>query len=183
MTHQPATAELATATGGPTPRQRNIGSMGTTARVIMGAVMVGSVLAGHLPSNLKPGPWLLGLIGFPAAILAWQWSRARRGAPRPQATGPVATVLNIAVVVALYLTPWYAPALSISSDAALLFYGVSMLLAAARGYAGCEVLAISNWLLHRDDQIGCLVFSQIDQLERRLHRRMTADRRRTEVSP
>jgi hypothetical protein len=29
-----------------------------------------------------------------------------------------------------------------------------MLLAAARGYAGCEVLAVSNWLLHRDDQVG-----------------------------
>jgi hypothetical protein len=46
-----------------------------------------------------------------------------------------------------------------------------MLLAAARGYAGCEVLAISNWLLHRDDQIGCLVFSPIDRLERLLRRR------------
>jgi hypothetical protein len=45
-----------------------------------------------------------------------------------------------------------------------------MLLAAARGYAGCEVLAISNWLLDRDDQIGCLVFSPIDRLERSLRR-------------
>ena len=61
--------------------------------------------------------------------------------------------------------------------------GASMLLAALRGYAGCEVLAMSNWLLHRDDQIGCLVFSPIDQLERRLHRRTTADRRWTEASP
>lgn len=38
-------------------------------------------------------------------------------------------MLNIAVVFVLYLTPWYAPALSVTSDAALLFYGVSMLLA------------------------------------------------------
>jgi hypothetical protein len=52
-----------------------------------------------------------------------------------------------------------------------LFYGTSMLLAAGRGYAGCEVLAIPNWLLRRDDQIGCLVFSPIDRLERRLRRR------------
>jgi hypothetical protein len=48
------------------------------------------------------------------------------------------------------------------------FYGTSMLLAALRGYAGCEVLAASNWLLGRDDQVGCLVFSPIDHLERRL---------------
>jgi hypothetical protein len=40
-----------------------------------------------------------------------------------------------------------------------------MWLAAARGYAGCEVLAVSNWLLRRDDQIGCAVFWPIDQLE------------------
>lgn len=32
---------------------------------------------------------------------------------------------------------------------------------------GCEVLAVSNWLLSRDDQVGCTVFSPIDHLERR----------------
>jgi hypothetical protein len=41
-----------------------------------------------------------------------------------------------------------------------------MLLAAARGYAGCEVLAISNWLLRRDDQVGCMRFAPIDHVER-----------------
>ena len=53
-----------------------------------------------------------------------------------------------------------------TSDAALIFYGASMLLAAARGYAGCEVLAVSNWLLRRDDQVGCVVFWPVDHLER-----------------
>jgi hypothetical protein len=42
-----------------------------------------------------------------------------------------------------------------------------MLLAAARGYAGCEVLAVPNWLLRRDDQVGCVVFAPVDALERR----------------
>ena len=74
------------------------------------------------------------------------------------------------VFFALFLTPWYAPPLSFTSDAALVFYGGSMLLAAVRGYAGCEVLAISNWALHRDDQVGCLVLSPVDHLERRWHR-------------
>jgi hypothetical protein len=45
-----------------------------------------------------------------------------------------------------------------------------MLLAALRGYAGCEVLAVSNWLLRRDDQVGCVVFWPIDQFERHLRR-------------
>ena len=42
-----------------------------------------------------------------------------------------------------------------------------MLVAAARGYAGCEVLAVSNWLLMRNDQIGCALFWPIDALEAR----------------
>jgi aryl-alcohol dehydrogenase-like predicted oxidoreductase len=67
---------------------------------------------------------------------------------------------NLAVFLALYL-------LELTSDAALIFYGASMLLAALRGYAGCEVLAVSNWLLRRDDQVGCAVFLPIDHLERR----------------
>jgi hypothetical protein len=45
-----------------------------------------------------------------------------------------------------------------------------MLLAAARGYAGCEVLAISNWLLRRDDQLGCMVFAPVDLAESQLRR-------------
>ena len=85
-----------------------------------------------------------------------------------RATGPLAHVLNVAVFFLLFATPWFAPALWATSDAALLFYGASMLLAALRGYAGCEVLAVSNWLLRRDDQAGCLLFSPLDDWERRL---------------
>ena len=76
-------------------------------------------------------------------------------------------MLNLAVFLALYLTFWYAPALRVTSDAALIYYGASMLVAARRGYAGCEVLAVSNWLLRRDDEVGCAVFFVVDQLERR----------------
>ena len=54
------------------------------------------------------------------------------------------------------------------SNAVLIFYGLSMLVAALRGYGGCEALAFSNWLLKRDDQLGCLVFSPIDNAERKL---------------
>jgi hypothetical protein len=53
--------------------------------------------------------------------------------------------------------PWqhrYAPALSFTSDAELLFCGVAMVLAARRGDAGCEVLAVPNWLPGRAGQAG-----------------------------
>ena len=128
---------------------------------------MGSVVHGHVAGEFRPAPWALGLVGFPALLLGWQWGRSRRSPAPFEATGPVAQVSNIAVFFALHLTPDYAPALSVTSDAALLFYGVSMLLAALRGYAGCEVLAVSNWLLRRDDQVGCLLFAPVDHLEAR----------------
>ena len=151
----------------PTGRRRGIGTIGTVARVALGIVLVGDVAWGHLTAGFHPAAWAVGLVVFPIILLAWQWLRARRGTGRLQATGPLGFALNAAVFLALYLTPLYAPALSFTSDAALIFYGTSMLLAAARGYAGCEVLAMSNWLLRRDDQIGCVVFWPIDQAERR----------------
>ena len=145
--------------------RRHIGPIGTAARIVVGLGLLGSVTFGHLDGEFRPVPWILGLVGFPVLLLAWQWLRSRRTDVRFQAVGPVAHVLNIGMFLALYLTPDYAPALSATSDAALLFYGASMLLAALRGYAGCEVLAVSNWLLRRDDQVGCLVFAPVDLME------------------
>jgi hypothetical protein len=112
---------------------------------------------GHLDRGFHLSSWVLGLVSFPAMLLAVQWLRARRTPTPLRATGPAAHTLNLAVFLVLYL-------LEPTSDAALSFYGTSMLLAALRGYAGCEVLAVSNWLLRRDDQVGCAVFWPVDQL-------------------
>lgn len=144
---------------------RAIGPIGTAARVVVGAVLLAEVIAGHASGGWRPDSWLLAIVVFPVFLLAAQWVRARRRASRLQATGPVGHVLNMAVFLALYLSPSYAPAPEARSDAALIFYGASMLLAAVRGYAGCEVLAVSNWLLRRDDQVGCAVFAPIDLIE------------------
>jgi hypothetical protein len=139
-------------------RPRGIGPLGTTARVLVAGVLLASVTWGHLTRGFHLSAWLLGLVAFPVLLVAGQWLRARRTPAPLRATGPVAHVLNLAVFLVLYL-------LEPTSDAALLFYGASMLLAALRGDAGCEVLAVSNWLLGRDDQVGCAVFWPVDQLE------------------
>jgi uncharacterized membrane protein YozB (DUF420 family) len=156
--------------------RRQIGTIGTVARVLIGFLMLlygitgGRIEAMHgtFQTGFDPLSVAIGVLAFPAVLLAWQWLRARTAKPRYEATGPLATAINIAVFIALVLTPMYSPPLSFISNAALVFYGASMLLAAARGYGGCEVLAISNWILRRDDQIGCLVLSPIDDYERRL---------------
>ncbi len=149
----------------PASRPRLIGPAGTVARLAVAFVLLGSVLHGHVAGAFRPAPWILGLIGFFILLLGWQAWRSRRTAARIQATGPIAHVGNLVVFFALYLTPDYAPPLFVTSDAALVFYGASMLISALRGYAGCEVLAVSNWVLGRDDQVGCLLFAPIDRVE------------------
>lgn len=150
------------------PRPRAIGPGGTAARVVVGLLFLAIVLEGELTTRgIDPASVAFGLAGIPAVVLAWQWPRARWGSARLEATRPWQAAVNMAVLAALYLTPWYARPLAFTSDAALYFSGASMLLAAWRGYSGCEVLAVSNWLLDRHDQVGCAVFAPVDYLERR----------------
>ena len=146
---------------------RGIGPLGTAARLGVGLLLVGSVILGQLATHLAPASWALGLLGFPALVLAWHgWQVHRHPAPIA-VTSRLTSLLGVALFLALYFTWWYAPTLSVTSDAALIFFGGSLLLAAFRGDAGCEILSSSNWLLHRHDQIACTVFFPIDALERR----------------
>jgi urea transporter len=62
----------------PATRQRGIGTIATAARIIVGALLLGSVVQGHLARGFHLSSWALGLLGFPAVLLAWQWLRARR---------------------------------------------------------------------------------------------------------
>lgn len=156
--------------------RRAIGRWGTTARLVVGVLLLGDVALGHWTRGFHPAAWALGLLGFPTVLLTAHWLRTRTGRAALRATGPAGHALNCVVFLTLYLTPQYAPALSVTSDAALVFYGASMLLAAARGYAGCEVLAPSNWILRRDDQVGCLLFAPVDHAERHPHEAPTANR-------
>ena len=144
--------------------RRFIGPAGTIARVVAGGALVSVAV-------LSPGWWAtdeplwfavaLGLGLLPAVMTTAQWARTSFTSERLNATDSMAFCMNMALGAALF-------AFDFTRDAAALFYGSGMLLAAVRGYAGCEVLAISNWLLRRDDQVGCMIFSPIDELEERL---------------
>jgi hypothetical protein len=145
-------------------RSRRIGIIGTTTRAVLGSALLGAVAWGELRAG-TPAGLLVGVVGFPAAVLGGHWWHAHRDPAPVRATGPVGIAINCAIGLIVYLTGWIVPALRFTSDAVVAFYGMSMLLAAIRGYAGCEVLAVSNWLLRRDDQVGCVVFTPVDNLE------------------
>ncbi len=135
---------------------REIGKVGTAVRVLVGAAMLYGAFA---IDGLQLSDAILGAVVFPGTVLLGQWLRSRGNSEPLRATGVTGHLINNAIVIALIVIP---P----TRDAMLLFYGASMLLAAWRGYAGCEVLAVSNWVLRRDDQVGCLLFSPIDSFER-----------------
>jgi len=103
---------------------------------------------------------VLGLVVLPGVMLTLSLAARRRGSGPLRLTGSVATMLNCAVIIALLVDPYTA-------RGAELFYGATLLAAAWRGQPGCESTVISNWILGRDDQVGCPVFSPIDQLENR----------------
>ncbi len=148
---------------------REIGPLGTALRLLVGLLLVGLIVYGQLATSghLTPVTWALGLLGFPALVLAWHVWRIRRHPVPFSDTSPLSFVLSLALSVFLYLSGWLVPPLWFTSDATLIFVGASLLLAALRGSAGCEFLALSNWLLHRSDQLACAVFTPIDSLEQR----------------
>lgn len=151
----------------PGPR-RAIGPIGTAARLVAGLLLVGNVVYGQLVTHhVRPATWALGLLGFPALVLIWHVWRIHRNPARFSYASPLSFALGALLFLVLYLTWWYAPTLSVTSDAALIFFGGSMLLTGLLGYAGCEILTPSNWLLRRNDQIACAVFEPFDVLDRR----------------
>jgi hypothetical protein len=101
--------------------------------------------------------------------VASSWSRLSGAlATSPGLARYVASVVAVAIAVALtFVTPADAPAV-------WLWLGGSLLLAAARGDAGCEVLAAANLLTGRRGPEGCIVFMPIDAAESRRHADRTA---------
>jgi hypothetical protein len=129
---------------------RRIGPRGTIARLVVGIGLL--IFSGTGAGWLDV---LIGLVAIPAATVLALLVRGR-SAPPLRLYGPEGHLLNcgIAVVLAIVLGP-----------PAGIFYGTSMLAAAARGYAGCELLALANIVSRRNDEIACPVFAPIDALD------------------
>ena len=148
---------------------RAIGLGGTLARVAVAAGLMW--LAFDDKRGLTGFVALLGLVVLPGVRLVAQGLRLHFSPAPLRATGPDAVAVNAAIIAALFVLPFPPDVL----DAVALFYAASLLVAAGRSYAGCEVLAISNWLLRRDDQVGCPLFWPLDELEARMAGRKLSD--------
>jgi hypothetical protein len=150
-------------------RTRQIGPIGAASRA------VGGLIAISVPVALSGIGWwdvAAALVALPLVTLAasaFVTAAYERYAPESLArrhaicSGPgcvlVATVLGVGIGLAV-ATP-------VSEVAIWSFFGVSMLVAAVRGYAGCEVLAIPNAVTGRKDRVGCILYTPIDRAEAR----------------
>ena len=150
-----------------TTTRRRIGPMGTAVRVACGLGLLYLAGADGLSWDVRWYEPVIGLAVLPAVMLAVGLMARRHVAGPLRLTGPMWICVNCAVIVALVVNPYTA-------GGALLFYGATMLVAAWRGQAGCEITVIPNVLLRRDDQIGCPTLSLIDEAEARLRRTESA---------
>jgi hypothetical protein len=138
------------------PSRRRIGPWGTVARIGLGSLFL--VVA--IGRGIDLADWAVALVLLPLSVVVVLALRGRN-APGLRLLGTTGYAINYGVGAVLLLT---------ITTPALIFYGVSMLLAAARGYPGCEILAISNWVTRRDDRMACPIFSPIDGVEARQRR-------------
>jgi hypothetical protein len=132
-----------------------IGPIGVFGRIAVGLTFIYLALFWNDPSLADP---LFGLVVIPHVVTGLLALRARRVRRPLRAIGPLGHAANAAVCVPLFAHP-------ATVGSALLFYGASMLVAAARRSRGCEVTAISNAALGRDDQVGCMLFAPVDLAE------------------
>jgi hypothetical protein len=143
------------------PPHGTLGPAGFAARVGVGLLLIYLAFFWRDPSWRDPAA---GLVVVPAVVTSLLAIRARRSPEPLIATGPVGHLANTVVILAFMLNP-------ATAGTAFIFYGASMLVAAVRRAGGCEVSAISNTILGRDDQVGCPLFWPLDALEGAARRR------------
>jgi hypothetical protein len=153
--------------------RREIGRLGTLTRVL------GGTLALAIPIALNGLGWwdlAVGLVGLPFfAAIAFLMVRAGYerwvpgGLAAQSGTCWGASCWLVAIVLSAFIS--VAALTPVSGTAFWVWIGTSLLLAATRGYGGCEILAFPNILTGRRDQVGCLVYTPIDRAEARHRRR------------
>jgi 4-amino-4-deoxy-L-arabinose transferase-like glycosyltransferase len=152
---------------------RRIGPLGTAVRAIAGLAAIAYPFATHgiglwdIAAALVAFPALAALL-YVAATRAYERAPALRESSRAARTWTVSIavlVLLLAITTALtFVSP-------VDAGAIFLFLGSSLLVVAARGDAGCEVLGVVNALAGRREDTGCIAFAPLDAVETRLEAR------------
>lgn len=151
-----------------TIRGRQIGPIGTTAR------MLGGLFAIVVPVTVDGISWFeagVALLALPliaattAPLITWSYRRLYPRALQMRhgiCSLPACTLIAVMVIANDVLV---APTTANGNVTIWVWLGASMILAAVRGYGGCELLAPYNLISGRREQIGCLLYTPIDNIE------------------
>jgi hypothetical protein len=148
---------------------RQIGPIGTMARVVGGSVAIA------VPIALSGVTWWdLGaaLVALPlTAVLVTAGLTAayeRRGTARrrPELEPWIRSLVALVLVLAVEIALTFATDLD-GSVSFWIFIGLSLFIAALRGDAACEAVAIPNAIHGRRDSTGCVIYTPLDWAEAR----------------
>jgi hypothetical protein len=142
-------------------KSRRIGPVGTTTRLVAAAGLLYLAFFDGASWGLEWYDAAVGIALLPAAVISFGLVARRYTSSPVRFTGSAGTTANCLLLVGLAVNPY-------TVGGAALFYGATLLVAAWRGQPGCEATVLSNAILGRDDQIGCPLFSPIDEAEARL---------------
>ena len=139
----------------PLSHDRAIGPIGTASRAVLGTAMI--ILAVAV-DGMGWSDVVAVLTALPASAIT--------AAALARAAGPaVATAAVITAVTGLgTLLTFVSP---VDRPAIVAYVGLSMLLAAIRGDAGCELLSLPNRIFRRRTSSACPLFTPIDAAESR----------------
>jgi hypothetical protein len=150
--------------------RREIGPIGTAARTVGGLVAIALPIALGGLGWWEAGAAFVALPLLATAASAFITAAYARLAPEALArrhaicSGPACWLFG-AMIGATGATDALTP---VNGEIALwVWLGVSMLVAAGRGYGGCEAFALPNLITGRRDRIGCILYTPIDNAEAR----------------
>ncbi|HEX2104793.1 MAG TPA: hypothetical protein VHF51_14145 [Solirubrobacteraceae bacterium] len=152
---------------------REIGPLGTTARVALGLT---AIVASIASAGIGWWDWatlnafvIVGAAAAGLVIAGFERNAPDAFASRRSICSPPGCSLIALLVGLAYAMSAFTPA-----DGDVVFWvwlGASLLTGAAAGYGGCEVLAFPNAFTGRRDRIGCLLFTPVDAAEARYRTR------------
>ncbi len=153
-----------------TQHARRSGPVGRILRVVLGVVMLWWIR----PAVDAGGSFLAGAILLAALLfvfyLAAHLALTRSDARPRHAVGVLLAAGPPVAVGVLGMPGGVLFGRGEGIVAALLYIGLSLLVMAARGARGCEVMVVPNLLLRREVSLPCLLFGPIDAWEDRRRR-------------
>ena len=143
--------------------------VGRALRILLGLALMVYVVPVYfrVPLRVSVGSLLL-IVGLIGVYILLHMTVSQR--ILPLASGFGAIVAN-GLLVALYFIG--ATGLPIVGGgkgalAAVTFLGISLVVAGVRAAPGCEVMAIPGLLFGKHTELGCIIFSPLDRLERKV---------------